>query len=150
MHESFYMAKSKNRAIVLGKKAFVFTFDAAIAVLVVILVMTAAHRHMANAEANEISSMQMISAASDIAAMLDYNGVLQTLDDKKIESKMSDLMPQNYKMLLKIVVDDGTIIYAGDSVPGEQFVGSGKRFFTVKGKNSIKNHAYVSYWVWAR
>lgn len=131
------------------KKGFVFTLDIAIGVLVVILLMTAAHRHMVNAESNRVSNIQMISVGSDIVAMLDYNEVLQTLNEKNIESEMNDLMPQNYDMLLKIVVDDGTILYIGDSVPGEQFVGSGKRFFAINGGSSTK-YAYVVYWVWTR
>lgn len=133
-----------------SKKGFVLTLDITIAVFVFILLITAAHRHVANAEANRISNVQMVAAASDIVAMLDYGGALQTLDKKKIESAMNDLLPQNCMMLLKIVTDDGTVLYIGDSVPGEQFTASGKRFFTIKDKNTIKNYGYVSYWVWAR
>lgn len=131
------------------KKGFVFSLDVAIGVLVVVLLMSAAHRHMTNAEANRISNIQMISVGSDIAAMLDYNEALQTLKESTIESEMNDLMPQNYDMLLKIVVDDGTILYIGDSIPGEQFVSTGKRFFTINGGSSTK-YAYVVYWVWTR
>lgn len=141
--------KRRCRAFI-SKKAFVFSLDMAIAVLITVLLMTAAHRHMANAEANKVSNIQMISVGSDIAALLDYSGVLQTLNEKQIESEMNDLMPQNYKMLLKLIVDDGTVLYAGDSVPGEQFVGTGKRFFAIKDSDSIKNYAYVTYWVWTR
>lgn len=133
-----------------GKKGFVFSLDIAIAVLVTILILAAAHRHMADAEKNSISDMQMVSVGSDVIAMLDYKDILQTLDQDLIQSRMNDLVPQNYHMLLKIVVDDGTVLFIGDSMPQEQFVGAGKRFFTIKGQDSIKNYGYVSYWIWVR
>lgn len=133
-----------------GRKGFVFSLDMAIAVLITILMMTAAGRNMANAEKNSISNSQMAAVGSDIVAMLDYKGILQTMDEKAIESGMNDIMPQNYDMLLKITADDGTTVYAGDSVPAIQFVGSGKRFFTIKDETSIERYAYVSYWIWAK
>lgn len=136
-----------------GKKAFVFTLDIAIASLVAILIMTAAHRNMANAEANRVSNAQMLSAAGDIAAVLDYRGVLQTMNAKQIESEMELIMPQNIDMRLKIVSDDDTILYAGGIAPEGKFVGTGKRFFTIKGSGSseeVEHYAYVSYWVWSR
>ncbi|PIN86409.1 hypothetical protein COV19_04985 [Candidatus Woesearchaeota archaeon CG10_big_fil_rev_8_21_14_0_10_44_13] len=134
----------------LMKKGFVFSLDIAIAVLVTLLIMAAAHRNIVNAEKNSLPNAQMAAVGSDIAALLDHKGVLQTLDEEKIESGMNDLMPQNYDMLLKVAVDDGTVLYAGDSVPAEQFVSSGKRFFTIKDQASIEHYGYASYWIWAR
>lgn len=132
-----------------GKKAFIFSLDMFIAVVITILVMSAAHRHMINAEANRISDVQMVAAGSDIAALLDSKGILQTLDKDSIESGMNELLPQNYKMFMKIAVDDGTIFYVGDSLPENQFAATGKRFFAVKSGRSIRDYAYVTYWVWS-
>lgn len=132
------------------KRAFVFSLDMFIAVVVTILVMSAAHRHIINAEKNRISDVQMVSAGSDIVALLDSKGILQTLDEDRIESGMNELLPQNYKMFMKIAVDDGTIFYVGDSLPENQFAAAGKRFFAVKSGKSIKNYAFVTYWVWSR
>lgn len=133
-----------------SKKSFVLSLDMFIAVIITILVMTAAHRHISKAEENSISDAQMMSAGSDIVALLDQRGVLQTLDVNDIESGMNDLLPQNYDMSLKIVVDDGTVLYAGNSTPEIQLSGTGKRFFTIKSSKSIKNNAYVVYWIWTK
>ena len=144
------MKNNINQNIFRGKKAFVFTLDIAIAVLITILVMAAAHRNMANSEANRLSSVQMMAYGSDVVALLDHNGVLQTIDQGDIESGMNDLLPQNYDMLLKITYDDGTVLYAGDSVPRQQFVGTGKRFFAIADEDSVKGYGNVIYWIWTR
>ncbi|MCX6707075.1 MAG: hypothetical protein NT001_02955 [Candidatus Woesearchaeota archaeon] len=141
------MAKLKHA---IGKKSFVLSLDMFIAVIITILVMTAAQRNISKAEENSISNAQMISAGSDIAALLDHREVLQTLDENNIESRMNDLLPQNYDMSLKIVVDDGTVLYVSNSTPETQLSAAGKRFFTIKDGNSIKNNAYVIYQIWTR
>lgn len=143
-------ANNKLKPLCRARKGFVFSLDTAVAVLLTVLMMSAAHRYMADSEKNSISNAQMAAVGSDIAALLDYKGILQTLDEEKIESGMNDLMPQNYDMMLKIVTDDNTVLYAGDSVPGAQFVATGKRFFVIKDGDLIDNYAYVSYSIWAR
>ncbi|HLC98876.1 MAG TPA: hypothetical protein VJC00_02610 [Candidatus Nanoarchaeia archaeon] len=132
------------------KKAFVFSLDILIAVFIVILVMTSANRHMLNAEIDSVPNMQMVTAGSDIVALLDHEGILQTLDDDLIESEMNDLLPQNLNMMMKIAADDGTVLYLGDSPPEGRFVGSGMRFFTIKSAGAVTGYAYAVYWVWAR
>lgn len=133
-----------------GKKAFVFTLDAAIAVLITILVMTAAYKNMAGSEANRISSAQMIAYGNDVVALLDHGNILQAKEQDTIQSGMSDLLPQNYNMLLRVTYDDGTVLYAGDSVPGQQFTATGKRFFAISDDDSVDGYGVADYWIWAR
>ncbi|MFC1755077.1 hypothetical protein ACFL96_17070 [Thermoproteota archaeon] len=140
------LEKSRNR---LSRRAFVLSLDILIAVFVTLLVLTAAHMQIMNSEFRQLSHASLTAAGSDIVEMLSYSGALQTLDSNMIESEMKDLLPLNYEMMLKIVVVDGTTIYAGDSFPEEQFVATGIRYFAVPGSGSFR-YAYVSYKIWTK
>ena len=102
-----------------------------------------------DAEHNQISHLSLTAAGSDILAVLDHNQVLQTLDSRLIESEMNDLLSHNHDMMIKIVVDDGTVLYSGDSFPEEQFMATGIRYFTINDYGSIK-FAYASYSIWTK
>ncbi|MFO8016009.1 MAG: hypothetical protein R6U32_02810 [Candidatus Woesearchaeota archaeon] len=131
------------------RKGFVLTLDIAVGALVAVLLLTAAHTHVMDAGSSKISGISMALAGSDITAVLDQRGILESMDEDFIESEMESLLPQNCMMRLRITTESGTELNIGKDYPEDQHVVSGKRFFAIRdSEGNIKEYACASYWVW--
>lgn len=81
------------------KRGFVLTMDVAISIAVVGFILLAILQLKDTDVFPELESKRL---ASDIIAVLDYNGILDTYDKTKIEANLSQLLPANLNMSMII------------------------------------------------
>lgn len=114
-----------------NKKAFVFSLDVIIAVTVVMSVLIVSMFYITKAGDESISTLQTIRIGSDILAVLDYDGTLDTLSALNIEEKLDVILPINYHMKIKIdcINQDPIIAETTDTLPTNRLIASGKRVF---------------------
>ena len=146
----FYtMAKKASWHFGFGNKAFIFSLDVTIAVLVSIIVLSAAVYYSSNAS-DSLPTLQMSRTGSDILIMLYYNGTLNSMGPA-IEENMNDMLPQNYDMRIKITKSDGSpLLEVGNELPNNKMLVSGKRIFTKTSGNKIDYYAVAQYWIWLK
>ena len=124
-----------------GNKGFVLSLDIAMAVFIVILFLIVANQYV-NRDDNSLSSLQMIRVGSDIMAVLDYKGVLNSLNSGAIKEGKDALLPVNYGMKIKI---DCNNVDTLEEVK-EKLVGSGERIFVVNGER----YCIGRFWIWLK
>ena len=116
-----------------------------VAITLFIIIYAASIYYTANASDTGISQLQMISLASDIVTVMDYNNTLKTLDINLITKQRDELLPSAYAMRINIETHNNVSLDTGNIQPGDRFVGSGKRYFI-----SGQNYGEADYWIWAR
>ncbi|MEK6822248.1 MAG: hypothetical protein AABY13_00340, partial [Nanoarchaeota archaeon] len=82
----------------------------------------------------------------DVAAVLDINGDLATLDNAPISSAINATLPAAYAMRMNVTCDDGTSFVIGSEAPSRTIVASGAGFF-VSDDNA---HCIERHRVWHR
>lgn len=136
----------------INKTATVFSLDAAIAVVLVVIIITGSNFFFLKANEDFITNMQMLRAGSDISAVLDADGTLSTLDTVQIKSGIDALLPKNYNMRLTINTTAYNYLLVAETESedtGKKFIVSGKRFFyAVQGGNAYPSS--VKYEVWPK
>lgn len=138
--------------ILIDKKAFILSLDAAVSIVLVAIIIAASSNFFLKTNENFITNMQMLRAGSDIVAVLESDGTLETFDTTKIKSGITSLLPTNYNMRIKIntTYSNEPIIVETESIQTEyKFIIAGKRiFYAVQGDNAYP--AIVSYEVWPK
>ncbi len=125
-----------------GKRGFVFSLDVIIAIFVVTSILAASTFYIAKAGEDSVSNLQAIKVGSDIAAVLDYDGTLDTLNVDIIEVELNRVLPINNHMMIRIECSgqDSFVVETTDIYPNDRFIGTGKRVFvTNTGINCIAN-----------
>lgn len=109
-------------------KGYVFTLDAAFAVIIVSALLFMSYDYSVTSYSSAAESIAMRRVASDIVAVLDYNDILDSLDESTIESELNRMLPPNLDMNMTIYVYDDptnldyTIQINGD-LKGDYFKG---------------------------
>lgn len=134
-----------------NKKGFVFALDAAFAVVVFILLLLAIRYYATGFHKNTLPDIQTLRVGSDILAVLDYTGTLNTLNKNTIENKMEDLLPPNYEM--KIIISGESSHCdeeaGAEDIPDDRFVASGKRFLAANPQTTTY-YCTARYWIWLK
>ncbi len=86
------------------KKGYVFTLDAAFAVIIVGVLLLMVYSYPITSYSSGADAIAIRRTASDIVAVLDYNDVLDTLDKSTIESELNPLLPPNLNMSMVLHV----------------------------------------------
>lgn len=128
-----------------GNRAIIFTLDMLVAVTVFSIILIVSLYYVSQASENKLAKLQMINAASDILAVMDYNGTLQTLNSTLIEEQRNTLLPIAYKMRILIETSNGESIDIGEINPEGTFTATGKRFFIVG-----EDYGEATYWIWPK
>lgn len=128
----------------LKKKAFVFTLDAAMAVIVVVTLLLVAHYYVNRTNTESLSKIGMVRTGSDILTVLDNDGTLSTLDENSIATEMNNLLPVNYNMRIMLYCTNQTLGIS-TSLPSRKFVASGKRIIVAD-----DDFCTARYWIWLR
>lgn len=131
----------------LGNKAFIFSFDAMLAVLLVTLLLLVGNFYATKSSEYSLSRLQMIRTGSDILALLDYDGTLQPLSAPTIEVGLNELLPTSYHMRIEIRGKEfgPLVVETSSETPNDRFIGSGKRMFNVNAESYI-----ARYWIWLK
>ncbi|MBI4149736.1 hypothetical protein HY491_04780 [Candidatus Woesearchaeota archaeon] len=100
---------------------------------------------------DSLSSLQVSRTGSDIAAALDHQGVLDTLDEDAIAEQLEDMLPVNYQMRLEIKTNgEGEELDIGESLPANREIFSGRRVFAVTDGGEISDYGMVQYFIWVK
>lgn len=127
-----------------GNKAIIFTLDMFVAITVFIIILTVCIFYISQMSQDRLSELQLVSLGSDTIAVMDYSGVLQSLDVSQIISTRDQLIPSAYNM--RILVKLGNLSAdTGNLPPAGIFLGSGKRYFV-----SGLNYGEADYWIWVK
>ncbi len=139
-------------------KGFIFSLDAAIAIVVVMALLIVSTFYVTKAGSESVANLQMIRTGSDILTLLDnnkllgklfvsyYNNMGMVLDD--IEIGLNEVLPTNYHMRIKVKCkDEGTLaIETTGEDPVDKFVGRGKRVFA----NNEGEACIAEYNIWLK
>ena len=131
-----------------GNKAFIFSLDAAIAVLVTTIFFIAII-YYTGTQPQSMPVLQMSRTGSDILTMLYYDGTLTSISSS-LEDNMKLMLPSNYGMRIEITKLDGTsLAAAGETLQEDKTYISGKRIFARQGNPDV-HYAIAQYWVWLK
>ncbi len=126
--------------------------DVAVAVVLAVIILIGSSYFFFRTNEDFISNMQMLRVGSDITAVLDADGTLDTLDSLQIKPGIDSLLPVNYDMRLTIYTNyslQPVIAESGELSVNKNFIVSGKRYFY-----ALNNGRYYSslawYEVWPR
>ena len=131
-----------------GNKAFIFSLDIIIAIIVVMSLLMVSTFYVTKAGGESVSKLETIRIGSDVLALLDYNGTLNSLSVGNIEVELNRILPINYHMRIAANCEgEGSIVVETiDTSPTDRFIGGGKRVFvTNTGKYCI-----ASYSIWLK
>jgi len=131
-------------------KGYALTIDVTFGSVLVIFMLVAATSYTLSSYTSGIGDVSMKRIATDVIAVLDYNGTLDTLDENTIRSGINSLLPPNLEMGVNITVYDTSfapvqeidIDYATDK---NRYAGKWN-FMTFNG-NSAEGFAVADYWV---
>ena len=115
----------------LGNKAFVFSLDIIVAVVVVVSILAASTFYVAKAGSESVTNLHTVRVGSDVLALLDHDGILDNLSIENIEINLNRVLPINYQMrtLVNCIGGDQIAVETTDIFPQDRFVGNGKRVF---------------------
>ncbi len=128
------------------KKGFIFTYDALIAVFVLVIILLAATFYASSATEDKLSNVHTANIGSDTINILIAQKTLETLDENAIQNELYTLLPNNYDITLQITTNTGLIIDIKNNIPNGIFIASGKKYFATK-ENII---AKVEYKTWQK
>ncbi len=138
--------------ILIDKKGFVLSLDAAVAVVLVTIILMGSAFFFLKTNETFIVNMQMLRVGSDITAVLQADGTLDTLDPLQIKSGIEEILPISYnmRMLINSTASSSIIIVETESAQtNKKFIVAGKRFFyAVQGGNAYPSA--VTYEVWPK
>jgi hypothetical protein len=131
-------------------RGYVLTMDVTVGAAITILIIIAATSYVNSAFSGGTGDLSMKRVASDVVALLDYNGTLGTLEPGLIESGMAHLTPPNMEMGMNITAYDedgqksGTILINHDTEKDRY--GGKWCFISFDGADAYR-FAVAEYWV---
>ena len=133
----------------MNKHGFIFTLDAVVGMTVLFMVVMLSLFFISKGSEVTLTEQQVLRVGSDVVTILDNQKVLDTLDYGIITTKMEEVLPPNYGMLLRIqgnfAQGNGTIEVGGE-IPNQRFVLSGRRVALTEDNTYLQ----LTYWVWTR
>lgn len=133
------------------KDGLVFMLDVTIALILVIILLVVSSYYINKSRDPGLSKLQLIKRGSDIVTQLNYQNVLDTADDDKIEYNLTNTILQQYEMRMYLNFT-GQKPNVTVGTPIKQFgqVGSGRMVFVLSDAGVVKNYYTVRYFIWTR
>lgn len=131
-----------------GNKAFIFSLDIIMAIVVVMSLLMVATFYVTKAGGESVSKLQTIRIGADVLALLDYGGTLNTLSVGNIEVELNRILPINYHMRITANCkgQDPLIVETIDISPDNRFIGAGKRVFAT----NSSEYCIARYSIWLK
>lgn len=134
-------------------RGYVFTLDAAFAVIIVGVLLLMVYSYPITSYSSGADIIAIRRTASDIVAVLDYNDVLDTLDNDTIAQELNQLLPHNLGMSMTLDVYDSDLdfeyqIQVNPDLDGDYYTGKW-RFPKLTG-SQIDKYVLVEYKVGLR
>lgn len=143
-----------------GSKGFVFSLDAALALLLVLGTFFAANFFVFEAQTEGWSRLSIKRQAEDIMFLLDRTQTLQSLDSETVQNFVDDILTNNLQMHIDIqtfsfqdnnfVLD--TVVSVGPDPPGDRDVIEGRRLFLIFDDVNlvVSRYGNAEYEVWLK
>jgi hypothetical protein len=134
----------------LGKKGAVLSIDVAVATAIVILVLYSASFYVSTFEDEPLTKVNMFHEIRDIVAILDYSGVLATMNNTTISTNLSGFLDPHFIAEIEIHLYN-TTANSVDYVSTEYSHNETQNSTLIKGERIaiISNDvARVRYWIW--
>ena len=132
----------------LESKGFIFSLDMVIAMSFTIIMLVLANYYIRTE--NPLSQLQIEKTGSDIAALLEHKGILDTLNSAVIKENLDKFLPVNDDMRLNITTKNNVRLIIGSNLPENKDIISGKRVFVIAQGSAITDHAKLQYWIWLK
>jgi len=128
------------------KRAQMFTIDALIGAFIVGVVILAVLSNVS--KRYNPADIQTEKIGYDVAAILDYEGKLASLNPSSIDARTEQIISQQYSsrygMRLNLSGNFNSF-EIGDQIPGNKTVISGKRIFV---NASSQTNGVATFWIW--
>ncbi|MBI2670845.1 hypothetical protein HYX18_02620 [Candidatus Woesearchaeota archaeon] len=149
------MGQQHNSKSHFGNKAIVFTLDALVAFMFVIILLTFANFYFYRIEESTPSNLQTIKTGSDVMMMLYYNGTFNYYDADLINKDKNFLLPKVYVMKISIkTLNNPLPIETSEGIPSDgRFVASGRIAIAIEDSTVLPNKmraAVGRYWIWGK
>lgn len=138
MKKQYYNSSWKN------KKAFIFTLDVMITLVIVFLFLAAATTFVTKSNKDSFPNLQLIKYGVDVMRVLDYRELLKNPDEVQLSNKLQTVMSSNYKIQIEGSNNGNCYFLVGDTPPEDQFIGSGKYYF----RTDADNFCYARFKLW--
>ncbi|MBS3125969.1 hypothetical protein J4453_00810 [Candidatus Woesearchaeota archaeon] len=129
--------KKPSCALRFGNKGFVFTLDVAIAVFILVGILAISSFYISRTNEESLSRIQMERTGSDILALVDYNGALESLSTDTLRTSLNVLLPANYHARIEISGGslEGAIVTETSLLPFQnEFIVTAERSFLKDGQ----------------
>ncbi len=132
------------------KKAFILSLDATIGLLVALILIAASLNYMNKAQKEPLPDVQMERMASDIVAVLNYEGLFSTTGINQIDQRLDAILPPNYYMRLEGTDSLGGVWNTNNPLPQNKMITSGTRIVIIDYGivGPVLHPGYVRYWIW--
>jgi len=130
-----------------NKKAFVFTMDVAVALVVVFALLGTASYFVVKKAQDPFPTLQLIRTGSDLVRVMDYQGLFDNPNEGEISRYLSENLPPQYEMSLEGYGSSPACNFeAGSVIQSNKPIGSGKEFFMTNNKD----YCSLRYKIWLK
>ncbi len=127
-----------------GNKGLIFTLDAAVAVIIVLVLLAGASVYISKSGETYLPRLQGTRTANDIITIMDYQNSFSNLDENSISTRIQELLPSNYNMKLYINSTLGEI-ETSEELPKDKFISTGERVLVIE-----DDYAIARFWIWLK
>lgn len=129
------------------RRAFVLSLDALLAiVLAAAIVLVGAQ--FARQEPSDAIQLGLGQTGRSVAAVLEREGTLDTLDASQLRSRIDDLLPASHVMRVQLTCQSADAVSTNETLPTRRFIATGKRHFVVTSGGSVTDRCVARWWVW--
>jgi|GEM_PF-3404709 len=133
-----------------GRKGYALIVDATFGALIAVSILVAATTFMNAGYSSGTGTVSVKRMATDVVAVLDFNGTLDTLDENAIRSGIRHLLPPGLEMGINITVYDENLNQVQETTidfDTEKDRLGGKRGFMIFSGSQATGFAVAEYWV---
>jgi hypothetical protein len=141
-------------------RGFVYCIDAALGIFIITCVLLAVVFFSSQAAGTNIGRLQADRLGKDVLCAMDKQGILESGNASLIEGALSDYLPSNMGMRLRIETyyyDSGggafnmiNLTEYGEQVPAQQATYGARREFVKMRYGQIANYSIARAWIWQK
>ena len=140
MNQQYFNSNWKN------KKAFVFTMDVALALIIVAFYLIVSTNLVTQSNKDPYSNLQLVKFGADLIKILDNQNYLDNPSEATLTTQISELLPSYYDIEIIGYGDiDDCQFTVGNIPPEDQFIASAKYYF-----KSQDSYCYLRYKIWIK
>lgn len=111
------------------KKAFIFTLDVAIALVLVFSLLLLTNYFVVQKTQDPYSSLQSLRTGTDFIVIMDQKGYFNNPDEQIISDFLNDNLPDRFNMRIYSISGGSCDLEVGPAIPDDKSITSGKFYF---------------------